>query len=68
MVDAVTLEDRTRPASVGVDSVGARLRYYQWPTWSGSADRMPGRRVGLGEARLGRRQGLVRPGTIMGRS
>ena len=68
MIDASTLEDRTRPANVGIDAIGARLRYYQWPTWSGSADRTPSRPVGLGKARLDRRQGLVRLGTTKGRS
>jgi len=37
MIDASTLEDRTRPALDG--SIGSRLRYFSWPSWSNGSDR-----------------------------
>ena len=53
MLDATTLEDRTRPDLDG--SMASRLRYTQWPSWSASFDRMPSHQRMPTQARLGRR-------------
>jgi hypothetical protein len=66
MVDASTLEGRTRPANDGIDSIGARLRYYQWPTWAGSTDRAFWRQVSPDSLRLRRRQAASPPGERAG--
>ncbi len=53
MLDASTLEDRTRPDLDG--SMASRLRYMQWPSWSASVDRTPSHQRLSTQARLGRR-------------
>lgn len=53
MLDASTLEDRTRPALDG--SVASRLRYYSWPSWTGAIDRTPSHQQMPTQARMGRR-------------
>ena len=54
MLDASTLEDRTRPALDG--TVGARLRYFSWPRWRGeSQPAAPTYEVMMTAAKLGRR-------------
>ena len=52
MLDASTLEDRTRPALDG--SAAARLRYFSWPHWR-EADFTPAHESCPTQARLGRR-------------
>ncbi len=52
MLDASTLEDRTRPALDG--SAAARLRYFSWPHWRG-ADNAPAHELRPTQARLARR-------------
>jgi hypothetical protein len=55
MLDATTLEGRTRPAVDGTDWVEARLRYLSWPTWSFRPDRAPSFDISPNQARLGHR-------------
>ena len=52
MINASTLEDRTRPALDG--SIAARLRYFSWPTWSDRPDRAPSHQSMPTLARMGR--------------
>lgn len=52
MLDASTLEDRTRPALDG--TVAARLRYFSWPHWH-EQEFMPVHDLRPTWARLGRR-------------
>lgn len=53
MVDASTLEDRTRPVLDG--SVGSRLRYFSWPSSLSATDRAPSHQPMPTRARMGRR-------------
>ncbi|MEX1295509.1 MAG: hypothetical protein AB1Z67_04985 [Candidatus Limnocylindrales bacterium] len=52
MLDASTLEDRTRPALDG--SAAARLRFFSWPHWHEEQHR-PTHELRPTQARLGRR-------------
>jgi hypothetical protein len=54
MVDASTLEDRTRPMATSGSSA-LRLRYFQWPSWSAAEDQDSSRHAAPSQARLGRR-------------
>ena len=54
MLDASTLEDRTRPAE-DIGSARARLSYFQWPSWAAHFDRVPPHQSMPTQARLGRR-------------
>ena len=51
MLNAATLEDRTRPALDG--SAESRLRYFPWPTWTAEVAVQAQQRPT--QARLGRR-------------
>ena len=53
MLDASTLEDRTRP--VLYDFAAARLRYFVSPNWPVEAQRAPRPRPMLTAPKLGRR-------------
>jgi hypothetical protein len=53
MLDASTLEDRTRPALDG--SVASRLRYFSWPHWRSMDEHVPSHQAMPTHARLGRR-------------
>ncbi len=52
MLDASTLEDRTRPALDG--SAASRLRYFPWPHWHSTDDRLPSPQVMPSRGRLRR--------------
>jgi len=52
MINAATLEDRTRPALDG--SAPSRLRYLRWPTWAGQAGRVAEHEQRPTQARLRR--------------
>jgi hypothetical protein len=54
MLDASTLEDRTRPALDG--SIAARLRYFSWPNWASDAGHMTLHQARPTQARLGHHQ------------
>ena len=61
MVDASTLEDRTRPVATSGSSA-LRLRYFQWPSWSAqwpswsaAEDQDSSWHAAPSQARLGRR-------------
>jgi len=54
MVDASTLEDRTRPMAA-TGSSALRLRYFQWPNWSAAENQVSSHRSAPSQARLGRR-------------
>ena len=53
MLDASTLEERTRPALYGF--AAARLRYFMSPRWPVDADHTPRHRPMLTAAKLARR-------------
>ena len=54
MINAATLEGRTRPALDG--SAASRLRYFNWPTWAAAPDHGPDtHQPRPTQARLGRR-------------
>ena len=53
MLDASTLEDRTRPALDG--TAAARLRYFSWPHWRAKGEHAPSQQVMPTAARFGRR-------------
>jgi hypothetical protein len=53
MLDASTLEDRTRPALDG--SAASRLRYFSWSHWRAVENGVPSHQVMFSHARLGRR-------------
>ena len=53
MLDASTLEDRTRPALGG--TAGARLRLFSWPYWRFEDEPTPSHQRMLTAAKLGRR-------------
>jgi hypothetical protein len=55
MLDASTLEDRTRPAVDDSGWLAARLGYLQWPSRSGREERVSDYQVRTSDARLGRR-------------
>jgi hypothetical protein len=55
MVDALTLEDRTRPARARAGSVAARLRFNQWTSSATKTERVPAQQAMPTQARLGRR-------------
>jgi hypothetical protein len=52
MLDASTLEDRTRPALDG--SAASRLRYFSWPSWAAMDHTLTHQQMPT-QARLGRR-------------
>lgn len=54
MIDATTLEDRTRPP-LEEGWLAPRLRFYQWPSWSPEPDRAGPNERRPTQARLGRR-------------
>ena len=53
MINASTLEDRTRPALDG--SISSRLRYFSWPSWSDGRERIASDQALPTQARTGRR-------------
>ena len=53
MLDASTLEDRTRPVLDG--AVAARLRYFTWMQWPPETRQLPQYESMVTAARLGRR-------------
>ncbi len=59
MIDASTLEGRTRPALDG--SIASRVRYFSWPSWTALTDQPASTQPRPIQARLGRRR-VRRPG------
>jgi hypothetical protein len=55
MIDASTLEDRTRPVVEPSGWMSKRLRYLQWPGWSSRVQDAERHQVRASDARLGRR-------------